>query len=41
VITHPEFKYRISYRRVLDVQARILGAVLVGELPDYVAMVTR
>ena len=40
-VTHPQFGYRISYRRVLDVQARILGAVLVGELPTYVPMVTR
>ena len=42
-ITHPQFKYKISYRRVLDVQARILAATLVGELPEYeyVPMVTR
>lgn len=40
-ITHPVFGYRISYRRVLDVQARLLAAVLVGELPEYVPMVTR
>lgn len=40
-IVHPRFKYRISYRRVLDVQARLLGAVLVGELPAYEPMVTR
>jgi len=41
VVTHPEFGYKISYRRVLDVQARILAAALVGELPEYVPMVTR
>jgi CRISP-associated protein Cas1 len=40
-ITHPQFKYKISYRRVLDVQARILAATLVGELPEYAPMVTR
>jgi CRISPR-associated protein Cas1 len=40
-ISHPVFKYRISYRRVLDVQARLLAAVLIGEVPDYIAMVTR
>jgi CRISPR-associated protein Cas1 len=33
--------YRISYRRVIDVQARLLAVVMVGELPDYTAMVTR
>jgi CRISPR-associated protein Cas1 len=40
-VTHPVFGYRISYRRVLDVQSRLLAAVLVGELPEYVPMVTR
>jgi CRISPR-associated protein Cas1 len=40
-ITHPIFRYRISYRRVMDVQARLLAAVLVGEIPEYTAMVTR
>jgi CRISPR-associated protein Cas1 len=40
-VRHPVFGYRISYRRVLDVQARLMAAVLVGELPDYVPMVTR
>jgi CRISPR-associated protein Cas1 len=40
-IRHPVFKYRISYRRVLDVQARLLAAVLIGELPEYIPMVTR
>jgi CRISPR-associated protein Cas1 len=40
-IRHPVFGYRISYRRVLDVQARLLAAVLVGELPEYLPMVTR
>jgi CRISPR-associated protein Cas1 len=40
-ITHPLFKYRISYRRVLDVQARLLAAVFVGELDRYTPMMTR
>lgn len=40
-IRHPVFQYRISYRRVLDVQARLLAAVLVGEVPEYIPMVTR
>ncbi len=40
-IRHPVSGYRITYRRVLDVQARLLAAVLVGELPEYVPMVTR
>ncbi|MDN5858646.1 MAG: CRISPR-associated endonuclease Cas1 [Pseudonocardia sp.] len=40
-IKHPVFAYRISYRRVMDVQARLLAAVMVGEIPEYTAMVTR
>lgn len=38
---HPLFGYRISYRRVLDVQARLLAAHLFGEIPSYVAFCTR
>ncbi len=40
-IQHPVFGYKISYRRVLDVQARVLAAVLIGEIPEYPPMVTR
>lgn len=40
-VTHPVFGYKISYRRVLDVQARVAAAVMVGELPEYEPMVTR
>lgn len=40
-VTHPVFGYQISYRRVLEVQARLLAAHLLGEIPDYVAFVTR
>lgn len=41
LITHPTFGYRISYRRVLDVQARVLAAAILGELPNYVPIMTR
>jgi len=41
LITHPIFGYRISYRRVLEVQLRLLGRVLDGELADYPAFTTR
>lgn len=40
-VTHPTFGYKLSYRRVLDVQARILAAHLLGEIPEYVAFTTR
>ena len=41
LITHPIFGYRISYRRVLEVQLRLLGRVLTGELDEYPGFVTR
>jgi CRISPR-associated protein Cas1 len=40
-IKHPTFGYRITYRRVLEVQARVLAAHLLGEVPAYVSFVTR
>jgi CRISPR-associated protein Cas1 len=40
-VRHPTFGYQVNYRRVLDVQARLLAAHLLGEVPDYVAFMTR
>ena len=40
-VTHPVFGYRISYRRVLEVQARLLGRYLMGEISDYPSFLTR
>lgn len=40
-ITHPVFGYQISYRRVLEVQARLLGRYLLGEIPEYPSFTTR
>ncbi len=40
-VTHPIFGYRISYRRLLEVQARLLGRFLSGEIPRYPNFVTR
>lgn len=40
-VTHPVYGYKITYRRVLEVQARMLGAYLLGEIPEYVPFVTR
>lgn len=34
-VTHPQFGYRLNYRRLLELQARLLGRHLLGELPDY------
>ncbi len=40
-ITHPAFGYRISYRRVFEVEVRLLARHLVGEIPVYHPLVTR
>lgn len=40
-IRHPLFGYRVSYRRAIDVQARLLAALLLGEVDDYTPFVTR
>ncbi|HWF20835.1 MAG TPA: CRISPR-associated endonuclease Cas1 [Acidimicrobiales bacterium] len=40
-IKHPVFGYRISYRRALEVQCRILAAHLLGELEAYSPFMTR
>ncbi len=40
-ITHPVFGYQVSYRRILEVQARLLGRYLCGEIPEYSAFTTR
>lgn len=41
LITHPLFGYSISYRRVLEVQARLLGRYLSGEIEKYPPFTTR
>jgi len=41
LVTHPIFGYKISYRRVLEVQARLLGRYLTGEIADYPSFRTR
>lgn len=40
-IKHPVFSYKVSYRRVLEVQARLLGHFLLGEISVYPAFNTR
>ena len=41
LITHPLFDYRVSYRRILEIQTRLLARCLTGEIWDYPAFVTR
>jgi CRISPR-associated protein Cas1 len=40
-VLHPVFGYRVSYRRVFEMQARLLGRHLVGEIPAYPGFRTR
>jgi CRISPR-associated protein Cas1 len=41
LITHPIFDYKVSYRRVLELQVRLLARYLTREIPDYTPFVTR
>ena len=40
-IIHPIFSYKVSYRRVLEVQARLLARVISGEIREYPSFCTR
>ncbi|HPU57122.1 MAG TPA: CRISPR-associated endonuclease Cas1 [Verrucomicrobiota bacterium] len=41
LITHPLFDYKVSYRRALELQARLLAKTLTGEIEDYIPLTTR
>jgi len=41
LVTHPIFEYRVSYRRLLEIQARLLAKMLEGEIGEYPVFVTR
>lgn len=41
LVTHPLFGYPGSYRRVLEIQARLLARVVTGELAWYPGFETR
>ncbi len=41
LVTHPRFGYQISYRRVFEVQARLLARFLSGEINEYPPFCTR
>ncbi len=40
-VTHPVFGYRVSYRRILEMQCRLLARHLMGEVPEYPGFKTR
>lgn len=39
--THPRFTYRMSYRRILELEVRVLSKFLHGELDEYIPLWTR
>ena len=39
-VTHPIFGYKVCYRRILEVQARLLSRVLLGDLAEYPSFCT-
>ncbi|GIU97004.1 MAG: CRISPR-associated exonuclease Cas4/endonuclease Cas1 fusion [Actinomycetota bacterium] len=41
LVRHPLFGYQVSYRRVMEMQARLLARVFAGELSEYRPFVTR
>lgn len=41
LVTHPMFGYRVTYRRLLEIQTRLLARLLTGEISSYPVFVTR
>ena len=41
VVTHPTYGYRMSYGRMLEVQARMLAAFVRGDIPSYTGFTVR
>ncbi|WP_040888475.1 CRISPR-associated endonuclease Cas4/Cas1 [Zavarzinella formosa] len=40
-VTHPQYGYRMSYSRMLEVQARMLAAYVRGDVPRYHGFIVR
>lgn len=41
LVTHPLFGYRVTYRRILEIQTRLLARYITGEIRDYPPFITR
>lgn len=41
LVTHPIFDYKVTYRRAMELQFRILARYLTGEIDEYVPFMTR
>ena len=40
-VVHPVFGTRVTYRRCLEMQARLVAKVLLGEIPQYAPFAVR
>jgi CRISPR-associated protein Cas1 len=40
-VSHPQFGYKMAYRRMLEVQARQMWRFVRGEAPAYIGFTTR
>jgi CRISPR-associated protein Cas1 len=40
-IAHPIFGYKVSYRKILEIQSRLLSRLLLGEITEFPAILTR
>lgn len=41
LVTHPLFNYRVSYRRLLEIQTRLLAKLIDQEIADYPVFITK
>jgi hypothetical protein len=41
LVSHPLFGYPVSYRRIFEIQARLLSRLLQGEILQYPSFTTR
>ena len=41
IVTHPPFGYKMSYGRMLEAQARLLSAYILGDVPAYQGLTVR
>ncbi len=40
-VTHHLFNYTVTYRRIMDLQARLLAGYILGDVPNYVPFMVR
>ena len=40
-LTHPLFKYKLTFRRAMELQVRLLAKYLTGEIDQYTPLTVR